>query len=110
MRIVLPAEWSGDKQSLEQAVQAFKAAREAHRFTEGVPAPMADQIVEELAAREVPFTLASDLPVAPPAAEVDPALVDQALSDRWVLDYLARQLAAEKDAPDYLVRHAERLR
>ena len=110
MRIVYPGEWGGDKKSLEDAVAAFRAAKEAHRLTVGQPAPMAEQIVEELAARGDEFVLAADLPIEPPAPETTTRELDQLMSDRWVLNHLAKQLAAEKDAPDYLVRHAERLR
>lgn len=109
MRIVATEEWEGDRQSLEQAVASLKAAREAHRFTENVPAPMAESIVEELAKRDVPFAFAADLPIPAPAAEVESTELDQLLSDRWILNHLAKQLASDKDAPDYLVRHAGRL-
>ena len=109
MRIVASEEWDGDHQSLEQAVANLKAAKEAHKLTENVPAPMAESIVEELANRNVPFALAADLPIVAPAAEVESAELDQLLSDRWILNQLAKQMAAEKDAPDYVVRHAERV-
>lgn len=110
MRIVYENEWNGSRQSLLDAIAVFKAEREAHKFTENVPAPVAPQIVEELVARDSDdIVLAAELPIEPPAPVVSRPELDQALTDRWILNQLAKQMAGEKDAPDYVVRHAERV-
>jgi len=109
MRIVQPTEWEGSKQDLLARVDAFKAAKAAHAFTVGEPAPIEDPIVEELATRETEeVVLAAELPIDPPPDAARPEL-DQVLTDRWILNQLAKQMAGEKDAPDYVVRHAERV-
>jgi len=109
MRIVQPQEWEGSKQDLLARVDAFKAAKQAHALTVGEPAPIEEQIVEELAKRDpAEIVLAADLPIEPPPDAARPEL-DQVLADRWILNRLAKQLASDKDAPDYLVRHAGRL-
>jgi len=109
MRIVKRHEWDDTKEALIARVEAFKQAKAEHVHTEGVPAPLEDPVVVELAERGDEFVLASDLPIEPPAPETTTREIDQLMSDRWVLNHLAKQLAAEKDAPEYVVRHAERL-
>lgn len=110
MRVVKPHEWTGTKQDLLARVDAFKAAKQAHAFTVGEPAPIEAPIVEELATREIDeIVLAAELPIEPPAPVVSRPELDQALTDRWILNQLAKQMAGEKDAPDYVVRHAARL-
>jgi len=110
MRIVQPTEWEGSKQDLLARVDAFKAAKAAHAFTVGEPAPIEEPIVQELAAlARDEIVLAAELPIEPPAPVVSRPELDQALTDRWILNQLAKQMAGEKDAPDYVVRHAERV-
>jgi hypothetical protein len=51
---------------LEAEVEAFQAALEAHRFTEGVPAPMAADALIETIARAGGFVIVEPEQVVPP--------------------------------------------
>lgn len=110
MRIVYESEWPGTRESLLNAVATFKAEREAHKFTEGVPAPIAPLIVQELTTRDAQdVILAADLPIQATSSEMERAEIDRALTDRWILDRLAKQIVPDKDTPDYVLRNVERI-
>lgn len=110
MRIVKRHEWDDTKEALIARVEAFKQAKAEHVHTEGVPAPLEEPVIVELAEREtLDLALAADLPAELTAEEVDTRELDQLQSDRWVLNRLAKDFAARKGAPDYLVRHAGRV-
>lgn len=69
MRIVQRNEWSGTAEELAAAVSAFRAELEAHRYTEGVPAPWpASDLIGDLARSDEDFELA---PQSDPMTEPD---------------------------------------
>ncbi len=60
MQTITRAEWSGAREDLEAAVDIFAAEVEAHKLTEGVPAPLAPSKAVDLAYRAGGFILESE--------------------------------------------------
>lgn len=75
--IILPLSQTGPADEFAQAVEAFRQAKLAHRFTVDVPAPTADPLVESLVQRVqgepgkpddfvvLPFEIIDDTPRTP---------------------------------------------
>lgn len=109
MRIVAAEEWPGTKDELVAKIAEFSEAKEAHKQTIGVPAPLPEApIIEELYVAPDDFTLAKDLPVdvIPEGPNVPNLALDRQLAISHVMDKLILAAAAEKNAPDFVTRAA----
>ena len=82
----LPLSQTGPADKFAQAVEAYRQAKLAHRFTVDVPAPTADPLVESVVRRVqgepgkpdefvvLPYVIEDDLPKPPPTPEQQQAL------------------------------------
>ncbi len=71
MLMISHEDWTGTKEELQARISAFAAAREAHKFTEGVPAPREIELVEKIFVSGADFEilkppLPAPLPEPPP--------------------------------------------
>jgi hypothetical protein len=99
MTIAIPrAVYDGFGGMLETRIAGFHAALEAHRATEGIPAPIEDPIVEAIAKAGGGFTI--EAPPTPAAAEPPPvpALQASITSTQLFLVLPAAGLATEAEA------------
>lgn len=72
MLIISHTDWPGTKQALLDRVTAFRSAKEAHKQTVGVPAPIEILLVEQLSATSEDFDIEQPVPPAPPPVPPPP--------------------------------------
>lgn len=110
MRVIKSGDWDGTKQDLEQRVSAFAAAKEAHKFTENVPAPLEEPIVEAMYYAGIDeFVLEKDLPEPVDADVIPDEESDRLMAARWVSDQAIVDAAKHPQAPDFVKRAATAL-
>lgn len=109
MITVAKGKFEGTQEELQARVDDFKAAKQAHAFTVGVPAPREDDLIEALAASEEPFQIEVEPQPEAPTPEQVEAAEFAAKRAAAVRDFLEMQLdavAQQVDAPQSIKDYA----